>query len=207
MKKSQLVKLWEQVPPDYYQKVTLQRWWHNHKFETFKKLVDTKHFRKILDLGCASGAMTNKLSQIFPDAQITGVDTYNAAISYGREQYPHIKFLIADAHKLPFRNNSFDLVVCYETIEHLVNPEIALKEINRVIKKTGMAVVAMDSGSLLFRIVWWFWEKTLGKAWQGAHLHPFHHSELEDLIINSKFKIVRKHFSHFGMEVSFVLQK
>ena len=151
--------------------------------------------------------MTNEISKVFPKSKIVGIDTYPAAIAYGKKRYPHIKFLVGNAHKLPFPSNSFDLIVCYETIEHLTSPKKALSEIRRVMKKSGVAIVTMDSGSFPFRIVWWFWEKTYGKVWQGAHLHPFHHTELESIIKKSGLKINKKHFSHFGMEVSFVVRK
>ena len=209
--KRELTKIWNQVPPDYYQKEIaksqLKRYWHTQKINTFKKLVGRRRFGKILDVGSASGRMANEISKIFPKAKITGVDTYQKAICYGKKTYPHIKFLIADAHKLPFRTNSFNLVICYEVIEHLVNPIRALKEIKRVLKKDGRAIVAMDSGNWLFRVVWWVSEKTISSVWQNAHLHPFKHTELEATIKKSGLKIVKKHFSHFGMEVSFFLRK
>ena len=65
----------------------------------------------------------------------------------------------------------------------------------------------MDSGSLLFRIVWWFWENSKGQVWQGAHLHPFHHNELEELIKKAGFSVQDKIFSFLDMEVTFVLKK
>lgn len=206
-----LVKIWNQVPADYYQKEIarspLKRYWHTQKLNTFKQLVGGKKFKKILDVGCASGRMANEISKIFPDAKITGVDVYQKAIALGRKKYPHIKFLVSDAHKLPFDKNSFDLVICYEVIEHLVDPAKALAEIKRVLKKDGLALIVMDSGNWLFRVVWWVSEKTISSVWQNAHLHPFKHWQLEAVIKKAGFKIVKKHFSHFGMEVSFVLKK
>ncbi len=65
----------------------------------------------------------------------------------------------------------------------------------------------MDSDSLLFRLVWFIWENSKGKIWKGAHLHPFHHTELEKLIQDSGFKIKDKIFSFLGMEVTFLLSK
>ncbi len=209
--KTELVKIWNQVPPDYYQKSVsknpLQRYWHNTKIKTFKKLVGKRKFNKILDVGCASGRMVNEISKILPHAQLSGIDVYKKAIIFGKKKYPHIQFKVADAHKLPFRNNSFDLVLSYETIEHVQNPEKVLLEMKRVVKKNGFVIVAMDSGNWLFRIVWYVWEKTKGKVWQNSHLHPFKHTELETLIKKVGFKIVKKYFSHFGMEVSFLLKK
>ncbi len=207
----QLVKIWNQVPPDYYQKEIvknpLKRFWHNQKVNTFKKLTIDRNFKNILDVGCASGWMANEVSKIFPAAKITGVDAYGKAINYGKRVYPHIKFRMADAHKLPFKANSFDLVICYEVIEHLVDPPKALQEIKRVLKKNGLAIVTMDSGNRLFRIVWWISEKTISSVWQNAHLHPFKHTELEEVIKKSGVKIIKKHFSHSSLEVSFLLKK
>lgn len=204
-------EIWQQVPPDYYhQGVTknlLQRIWHTSKIKSFKQLVQYQKFTKILDVGCAGGFMTNKVFEVFPKAQISGIDPYPAAITYAQKRFPLIHFQIADAHKLPFNQDSFDLVICYETIEHVINPLQILQEMRRVIKKDGTVIVAMDSGNLLFKTIWWGWEKTFGSVWQNAHLHPFHHQDLEMIIKQAGFKIVKKHFSHLGMEVSFVLEK
>lgn len=206
-----LVKIWNQVPVDYYDigisKNPLQRFWHTRKLEVFKELIGQQKPKTILDIGCASGTMTNNISQTLPKSKITAVDVYPAAIDYAKRKYPHIRFLVADAHKLPFKDNLFDLVICYETIEHVVNPAMVLKEIRRVAKKNGLVIIEMDSGSPLFRIVWWVWEKTKGRVWQGSHLHPFRHRELEKVILNAKFKVVKKRLSHLGMAVSFFLKK
>jgi ubiquinone/menaquinone biosynthesis C-methylase UbiE len=206
----ELKKIWTQVPPDYYQKGIaknlLQRYWHTNKLKTFKKLIGGKSFKKVLDVGCASGRMANEISKLLPGAKITGIDPYSKAIKFGKLAYPNIKFLIADGHQLPFKKKSFDLVVCYEVIEHVLNPIEVLKEIKRVLADDGLGLVVMDSGNRMFRVVWWIWEKTFGRAWQGAHLHPFKHTELEAAIKKSGLKIRKKHFSHFGMEVSFVVK-
>ncbi len=132
---------------------------------------------------------------------------YQKAIEYAKKRYPQITFLVADAHKLPFKANSFDLVVSYETIEHVTDPPKILAEIRRVLKDNGLTIIAMDSGNWLFRIVWFIWERSKGKIWQGAHLHPFHHTELEQTIKDSRFIVKEKIFTHLGMEVTFVLKK
>jgi ubiquinone/menaquinone biosynthesis C-methylase UbiE len=177
--KKELVKIWNQVPADYYQvgvsKNFLQWYWHRTKVQTFKKLIGKRKFSKILDVGAASGSMANEISKILPVSKITAIDVYPKAVEFGKRKYPHIKFLVADAHDLPFRSNSFDLALSYETIEHVTDPELMLREMKRVITRSGFVVLAMDSGNWLFRIVWFVWEKTKGKVWQGAHLNPYTH--------------------------------
>ncbi len=211
MNNKQLKKIWNQVPPDYYEvgiKRNFFQWlWFYWKAQNLINFIKNKDFHTILDIGCAAGTLTNKVSQILPNSKITGVDVYSSALAFGKKRYPHINFVLSDAHKLPFKKNSFDLIICIETIEHVSDPEKVFMEVKRVLGQNGTFILIMDSGSWLFRIVWEIWEKSRGKVWQGAHLHPFHHNELEKLIKKSGFKIIRKKFSNLGMEVSFVLKK
>lgn len=211
MKNNRLYHIWDQVPVDYYQqgiaKNIFQKIWHSVKISTAKKIASKLSFDEVLDVGCASGHMVSEIAKDWPKVKFYGIDIYDKAINFGKKKYLNISFQVAAAEKLPFRDKSFGLVLNFETIEHVQNPLKALLEIKRVLKDEGTAVVSMDSGSPLFRIVWFIWENTTGKVWQGAHLHPFKHLQLEDIIKEAGFKIKNKIFSHLGMEVTFVLGK
>lgn len=206
-----LYKTWIKVPVDYYQKGVkkniLQWIWHTHKIFIAKKIIKALKFKNLLDIGCASGYMLDKISQDYPKARYFGIDVYDKAITTAKNNYPNLNFKNASADKLPFKKNSFDVVICYETIEHMENPKKALEEIRRIMKENGSLILAMDSGNTLFKVVWWVWEHSWGIVWKDSHLHPFHHSKLEDLIKSVPFKVKKKYFSHFGMEVIFVLNK
>lgn len=209
--KNNLYKIWNKVPKDYYQKGVrsnlLQKIWHENKIEQAKKIIKNLPFNQCLDVGCASGYMISEIAAEYPNATFFGVDVYNKAIKYAKIKYPHIKFHLAPAEKMSFKNNSFDLIISYETIEHVEDPEGFLKEVKRILKKDGIFILAMDSGNLLFRVVWYFWENTTGKVWQGAHLNAYHHAELEKLVKDIGFKVKKKIFTHLGMEVVLVLKK
>lgn len=211
MKKTKLYKIWNQVPVDYYQKGIkaniFQRTWHINKINTSKKIIANIKFKNCLDVGCASGYMISEIAKDFGKTIYFGVDAYDKAIKYGAKQYPNIKFKVAMAEKLPFKQNCFDLIICYETMEHVNDPRKALSEIKRVLAVNGSVILAMDSGNWMFRAVWEVWERTKGTVWKGAHLNPFHHEELEKLIKQVGLKIKKKFFSHFGMEVIFILSK
>lgn len=211
MKDHKHYQIWSQVPVDYYQSGIngnfLQKIWHLLKIQNLNSMLEKMSFKNCLDVGCASGHMISEISKKYPNVVYFGVDVYDKAIEHAKKVYTYISFKVAPAEKLPFNDSTFDLVISYETIEHVEDPKTALREIKRVLKKDGTAVVAMDSGSFLFRIVWFFWERTKGRVWQGAHLHPFRHNELEQLIKNEGFAIKKKIFSHLGMEVVFILGK
>lgn len=211
IKNHHLYKVWDRIPVTYYQKGVennfFQYFWHTQKIKLAKRILSSLKFNNCLDVGCASGYMISQIAKIFPNAKYIGVDIYDKAIEYAKKAYPNINFKVASADRLPFEDNTFDVILFYETIEHVENPQECLKEIRRVLKKDGTLILTMDSGSLLFKLVWFVWENTKGKVWQGAHLHPFHHTALEQLIQSSGFKIKDKIFSFLGMEVTFVLSK
>lgn len=202
-----LEKIWAQVPADYYdkgiKKNIFQKIWHGQKLKQILKILP-KDSEKILDVGCSSGVLTAQIAKALPRSKVTGLDSYDKAIIFAKSKYPNVSFITADAHKLPFKNNSFDLVICTETLEHVIDPKGALLEMRRVLKNTGYAIISMDSGSILFRWVWYFWTKTKGRVWQNAHLHEFNAQILEDLIKNSGLKIKKRNYSHLGMAVTFL---
>ena len=50
-----------------------------------------------------------------------------------------------DYEILPFENDSFDIIICLETLEHIINPKRVMKEFKRVVKKNGMIIVSIPN--------------------------------------------------------------
>ena len=86
---------------------------------------------KILDAGCGTGI----ISDLYPELNIIGVDPSPGMIEKHRGTC-----IQAYAERLPFSPCSFDFVVCRSVLHHLKNPQIALKEIRRVLKHGGKFV-------------------------------------------------------------------
>lgn len=210
MTTSRLKNIWSQVPPDYYEKGIaknfFQKLWHIRKWTVVKEMFEGNP-GNVLDVGCASGWLAARIAKILPQASVTGVDVSPKMIDYAKVVHPDINFVHADAQKLPFPKESFDLIVCTETLEHVVDPLGVLLEIRRCLAKKGEAIISMDTGSLLFKIIWFFWVKTKGKVWQKAHLHKFNQDKLKKLFKKANFRIKKQRISHLGMEMTFKLKK
>ncbi len=97
--------------------------------------------RKILDVACGSGYGSNYLFKMGA-SDITGLDVSHNAINYAMNRYSgdNIQFICHDAQHLPFSDNSFDLVVSFETIEHIEHYEVFVSECNRVLRDGGLFV-------------------------------------------------------------------
>lgn len=204
----------EQVPVDYYQKGVekniFQRIWHTNKLRVLLQFVLSVNreniFKRILDVGCASGWMISNIADAYPGAKCYGVDVYEKGIWYAKKLYPHISFLVEDAHGMHFATNTFDLVTCTEVLEHVDNPKEVLLEIKRVLKRDGVAFIELDSGSPLFSLSWFLWKKSTGRVWNDAHLHSFNVKKLERMIVSCGFKIVLKKKFNLGMAMAFLIR-
>lgn len=208
----ELEEIWHQVPADYYQTGVktnyLQKRWHYGKVEAVMTLLDTARLPKsILDVGSASGWFLSEVKKRLPDSSCTGVDVYEPAITYAKKHYKNIDFRVGDAHKLPFKSASFDLVICTEVLEHVVNPENVVSEIGRVLKPGGEAVIEMDSGNLLFRMAWYWWTNIRKGVWRDSHLHVFNAEILEKMLEKSSMEIIQRKNFNFTMGVAFLMRK
>jgi len=87
-----------------------------------------KNSKTLLDIGCGRGYWLNKIADE-TDLELTGCDLYdNVKLDKG-------KYIKSNIDNLPFEDNSFDIVTCHHTIEHVINPEKAISELKRVTKK------------------------------------------------------------------------
>ena len=97
----------------------------------------------LLDLGCGIGYFTELLS--LKNAQVIGIDIDTKAILYAKQNTSGNKFLIASAEALPFKENSFDKLLCSEVLEHIENDEQAVSEIYRVCKSDAIVVITVPT--------------------------------------------------------------
>lgn len=81
--------------------------------------------RLVLNIGAGS----NNYKEYFPNLITLDIDA---------QKSPNI---VADIHKMPFRDNEFALILCTEVLEHLKNPMQAIKEIQRVLKSGGKLIL------------------------------------------------------------------
>lgn len=88
----------------------------------------------ILDVGCGLGAIANVLKQIWPRANVTGINISEKQIEYATKTFSDCSFQCMDATRLVFESNSFDLIVSIEAVNHFNTRFDFLKEAYRVLK-------------------------------------------------------------------------
>ncbi len=100
---------------------------------------------RVADLGCGTGMVTQLLAELVgPSGQVIGVDFSGAQIKQARESLPpslsNVSFIEGSATDTGLEPGSFDLVYCRFLLIHLTEPELALREMHKLLKTEGVLV-------------------------------------------------------------------
>lgn len=108
--------------------------------------AEIKNGLVILDIGGYDGFIAYNLKKSLPNIKITIVDLDKSGLKIAKER--GLNILYASAIKLPLENNSIDLVLCLDLIEHVKEDNKVVKEISRVLKKDGKLILttSMENG-------------------------------------------------------------
>ncbi|MFN3215277.1 MAG: class I SAM-dependent methyltransferase [Acidimicrobiales bacterium] len=86
---------------------------------------------RVLEVGMGEGEIVRRLRERWPQADITGVDLWDDELRTHWADLPAAA-VVTDARRLPFPDDSFDLVLAIEVLEHVERPGLALAELARV---------------------------------------------------------------------------
>lgn len=96
----------------------------------------------VLDVGCGTGMLSERLLGAFPSCRLTGVDLSPAMVERARVRLAgRAEVREADAERLPFHDGAFDLVVCNDSFHHYPDPDRAAFQMWRVLRKGGALVL------------------------------------------------------------------
>jgi 2-polyprenyl-3-methyl-5-hydroxy-6-metoxy-1,4-benzoquinol methylase len=137
--------------------------------------------RSVLDAGCGIGYGTNILAE-HGATSVVGIDIAEAVIEAAKPNASaQVSFLPADICKLPFDDAAFELITCFEVIEHIEGRDEALGELARVLATNGVLAISSPNRD----------------AYVPGNPHHLHEYVLEELEA-----ALRAHFAH----VSFLRQ-
>jgi ubiquinone/menaquinone biosynthesis C-methylase UbiE len=106
-------------------------------------LAELRAGRRVLDVGCGTGSLARWMTAVEPRLVATLVDASPAMLA--RADVPGARRVRADAARLPFADESFDVVVCAWVLETVAEPERALRELARVLVPGGLLALCFCS--------------------------------------------------------------
>jgi SAM-dependent methyltransferase len=156
--------------------------------------------RSLLDVGCGDGYVLDYIGR--RDARLCGVDVSHDGIAKAVGRKLDARVVDLEHDRLPFEDESFDVVVCYDVLEHLFSPERVLAEIHRVLAPGGSAFLGVPNTLNIFnRLVFLagsYVDITDTSHQSGElfsnHIRLFSRSLFERFIGLSSFAIRERHF-------------
>lgn len=127
--------------------------WTLLRLEAVRDLVDPRPGDRVLDLGCAAGAITHFLSTF--GCEPVGIDAESVAIQRARDLFPELEFVVADAGDLPFEHASFAKAVAADFVEHVDDDTFrrVLAEVRRVLRPGGtFSIYAPNANHVIERL-------------------------------------------------------
>lgn len=159
----------------------LIRWWNgtNNQGQYFASVGD-----KVLDIGCGSG-----ISLL--EAQAIGATTFGTEADSNLKpiaQSLGLNIHFGSLYERPFPEHSFDLIVMNQVIEHLSEPDLALKSLRERLKPNGRIVLVFPNTASM-------WRRLFGRRWINwhvpYHLHHFNLKNFKRMVTRCGFEVVR----------------
>lgn len=107
-----------------------------------KYLSSVKLAHPILDIGCGFGEFA---SGFFDTKVDVGIDIAPKDLRIAGQCGKYQKVILADARKMPFKNETFSSIFSISTFEHITNPQKVIQEAYRVLKKEGILVATIET--------------------------------------------------------------
>lgn len=125
---------------------------HTHANPIQRALIDRFHRlivakiaelqpERFLDAGCGEGFVAEILLEQMPGLELTGFDFNPEAVAAAQARNPAGTFVTASIFDIPWPAGSFDVVGCFEVLEHQVDPRSALRELARVTNRAAVLSV------------------------------------------------------------------
>ena len=115
-----------------YHQIEKNNWWFKARRDLILKIIGDIPYNRVLEIGCGSGELSKYLKNY------EGIDI--------SEKTP---FIVGDAQNLPFEDNSHDLILLLDLLEH-TNDKKVMEEVYRVLKPEGHAIITVPA----FMFLW-----------------------------------------------------
>ncbi|HLP90847.1 MAG TPA: bifunctional 2-polyprenyl-6-hydroxyphenol methylase/3-demethylubiquinol 3-O-methyltransferase UbiG [Nostocaceae cyanobacterium] len=188
-----------------YYNLNAEKWWtegetlnlsqalNKYRFDFFSQNIPTWQNLQVLDVGCGGGLACEFLAR--QGANVSGIDLSLNSIQIAKEHANknqlNINYQQGMAEELPFDDWQFDVVICFDVLEHVDDWKKAITEIYRVLKPDGLFLFDTINRTLKSQLIMiWLLEDILQHIPKGFHdWHKFiKPNELMSFIYNIGFR-------------------
>ncbi len=168
--------------------------WLTHVQNHTLRMIDWPRVSNFLDIGCGSGKAVYEASRHLKQGSRSiacGCDLSTGMLKAGQDQktqFNQVFFLSASAQFLPFKENSFDVILCTIAIHHFPLALLALNEFKRVLRSGGKVLIADVCRDQSIGI--WLWDR-LHRWFEKGHVKYYRINEMLEMLADAGFNNIR----------------
>lgn len=157
--------------------------------------------KKVLDIGCGPGHLARLIKKNFPFTEVHGLDFSKVAIEKASESLDRSWKLNIDLEDIPVESSHYDAIICLEILEHTYDVDHVLKEMHRLLKHSGKALISVPN------LAYWRYRLQLlmgvmphPEIFNPQHIHVFTLAYLRERLLKSNLQI--EHYWGYGQRLS-----
>ncbi len=150
----------------------------------------------VLDIGCNTGDLTKIIAK---ENKVVGIELSKGAVEKAKQK--GLKVIQAGVYKIPFKDNSFDVVHFSEVVEHILDTKKALDEIYRALKPNGKLIITTPNCCSFRDRILVLFGHLQAYALHEEHVRLFNKKRLADYLKKSKFKIKKIYGTGFSIPI------
>lgn len=148
--------------------------------DIFIREIHPVHDEIIVDIGCGSGAFTEKVFNLCKGNSVVGMDMSQVMIEKAKDRNAEIDYIVGDMEKMPYHDESCDIVILSGVLHHLNGLDAAIKEMYRILRRGGRCFAFDPNGRN--PVMWLFRNR------KSPFFYPSGITANERLLINDEIK-------------------
>jgi len=157
-------------------------------YRRIEETLSGLEIEKVLEVGCGAGFSTRYLSNMLKNKDFQASEYRLDLVRESQKRNPKIKIQQESIYELKREDNSFDLIMVLEVLEHLEDPELALEELNRVTSRYCLLSIPNEPLWRILNVLRFKYLRNFGNT--PGHLH--HWSKNKFLKLLKKFYQIKK---------------
>jgi 2-polyprenyl-3-methyl-5-hydroxy-6-metoxy-1,4-benzoquinol methylase len=131
----------------YNSKNGLVKFVHNNRLDNIATIISKLRVKgkRVLDAGCGEGHLLEKLQNVREDNEYWGIDITPIAIEQAKKRCPFANIGLGDLFKTGYPEESFDVIICTEVLEHITDFKGVLEEFKRILKPGGILIITFPN--------------------------------------------------------------
>jgi len=171
-----------------YEKGGVGRLYWNYRDKAIMPHI-AKSDKFIVDIGCGEGITLENLNRHFPEKYFLGLDPLKENLVICAQH--KLKIIGGDIYNLPFNNCSFDCILLLEVIEHLLWPDLAILEIQRILKPKGKLILIFPNDKI-FKIARIILCKFKEAFYNPGHTKQWTPANIKGLLTHNGLRILKQ---------------